>query len=577
EVAIWIDGKQAKTFEVDPAEGAKSFDVGVQGLIGESREFRTRITAGDHSIAASILHLYDGLPPMFKGPNPSTRPTPPPPDYDKIFKIRPNATPAQLAKRKLRIEALKNHIPQVNSANVSYIEVIGPYNEAKGPSEASLKKIYVCGHLDGNHGPDCAREIVTNLARRAFRHPVTPSGVQPYLRLVSMVRNQGGSFDEGISVALQAILVSPDFLFRIERDPANEAPGETHPISQYELASRLSYFLWSSMPDGELMRCAQEGTLRNPQVLAAQVRRMLRDPKSDALVENFGGQWLEFRRLESVEPDHNQFPRFDEYLRMSMQKETELFLESIVHEDRSILDLIDGKYTFLNERLADFYGIPGVKGPEFRRVDLTNDPERGGVLTQASVLTVSSYATRTSPVLRGKWILDNILNDPPPPPPPGVSNLNLEEVGTSMSLRDQMEEHRKNPACASCHQKMDPLGFGLSNYNAIGHWRTADGRFPIDASGTLPDGRSFVGSQGLKKILLGDRAAFAQCVTEKLLTYALGRGLERYDNGTVKAIVNDLGTKDYRFSALVLDIVNSLPFQQRSTDRVKGEEVEAKR
>ncbi len=338
----------------------------------------------------------------------------------------------------------------------------------------------------------------------------------------------------------------------------------THPVNQYELASRLSYFLWSSMPDDELMECAAKGTLRKPAVLAAEVRRMLKNPKSAALAENFGGQWLEFRALESLEPDRDLYPEFDEYLRISMEKETEMFIESIMHEDRSILDFLDGKYTFVNERLAKFYNIPGVKGPEFRRVDLSGNPQRGGVLGQASVLAVSSYATRTSPVLRGKWILENIINDPPPPPPPGVPNLDVAEVGTSVSLRQQMEKHRSNAICASCHQRMDPLGFGLENYNAIGEWRSHDGKFEIDSSGLLPDGSSFKGPEGLKHVLAGDPDTFARCITEKLLTYALGRGLERYDRPTVQSIVRQLSANQYRFSSLVLAIVNSMPFQMQN-------------
>jgi len=298
------------------------------------------------------------------------------------------------------------------------------------------------------------------------------------------------------------------------------------------------------------------------------VRRMLKDPKSRALVENFGGQWLELRRLESAKPDRELFPQFSEYLRMSMRRETEMFFESIVREDRSILDFINGDFTFLNEQLARFYNIPDVKGPEFRRVALTRETQRGGILTQASVLTVSSYATRTSPVLRGKWILENLLNAAPPPPPPDVPNLDESKVASSASLRQQLEEHRKNTTCASCHSRMDPLGFGLENFDAIGGWRADDKKQPIDASGTLPDGRSFKGASELKVILQGDRNAFAECLTEKLLTYALGRGLERYDKPTVKKIASSLATSNYRFSSLVLEIVNSMPFQKRRGEKL---------
>lgn len=316
------------------------------------------------------------------------------------------------------------------------------------------------------------------------------------------------------------------------------------------------------MPDDELLRCADQGRLKKPEVLAAQVERLLKDPKSRALVESFGGQWLELRKLESVKPDRERFPEFEEYLLRSMRRETELFFDNILRQDLSILDFLDGNYTFLNERLAQFYKIAGVTGTEFRKVDLTGT-ERGGVLTQASVLTVSSYATRTSPVLRGKWILENLLNAPPPPPPPDVPNLDEARIGQSASMREQLEQHRKNATCASCHARMDPLGFGLENFDATGAWRTQDGKFPVDASGTLPDGRSFKGPQELRAILRADRTAFTEGLTEKLLTYALGRGLERYDKPAVKKIASLVAAENYRFSSLVLEIVRSLPFQMR--------------
>jgi hypothetical protein len=452
-----------------------------------------------------------------------------------------------------------------NDARISVLEVGGPYNQMKGPSTESLKLIYKCGHLDGHHNATCARKIVANLARRAYRRPVTEQEVSQLLSLITLARRHGDSLEEGLVLALEAMLVSPSFLFRIEKGMAAAEPGAAHPISEHELASRVSYFLWSSMPDDEMLGCADRGILKQPGVLAAQDKRMLKDPKSRALAENFGGQWLELRKLESVKPDGKRFPEFDEYLLMSMRRETELFFEEVVRQDQSVLNFIDGNYTFLNERLAQFYKIGGITGPEFRKVDLTGT-ERGGVLTQASVLTVSSYATRTSPVLRGKWILENFLNAPPPPPPPDVPNLDESRVGQSASLREQLEQHRKNTTCASCHARMDPLGFGLENFDAIGAWRTHDGKFPIDSSGTLPDGRSFKGPQELKAILKADRAAFAEGMTEKLLTYALGRGLESYDRPTVKQIAGKLAAEDYRFSTLVLEIVGSLPFQMRRGD-----------
>jgi hypothetical protein len=383
------------------------------------------------------------------------------------------------------------------------------------------------------------------------------------VRLASTARAQGDSFEDALSLSIQAILVSPDFLFRIERDPP--AAETARRIGPHELASRLSYFLWASMPDAELRRCADLGTLRQPAVLAAQVRRMLKDEKVRSFVQAFGGQWLQFRALESVSPDRERFPDFDNGLRLSMQRETELFLGTIVREDRSVLDLIDGHYTFLNERLARHYGIAGVTGPEFRRVELPVAGRRSGVLTQGSVLTVSSYATRTSPVLRGKWILENVLAAPPPDPPAGTPRLDESKISESGSLRQQMEAHRRNATCAACHSKMDPLGFGLENYDGVGAWRSADGKYPIDASGALPDGRSFHGPDDMKQILKGDREAFALCITEKMLTYALGRGLEGYDRRAVSALVDAAGRRDDRFSALIIEIVKSDPFQKRTT------------
>jgi hypothetical protein len=317
------------------------------------------------------------------------------------------------------------------------------------------------------------------------------------------------------------------------------------------------------MPDAELLREARAGRLRQPAVLDVQVARMLRDPKSAALVENFAGQWLQFKNIDVVRPDMERFPQFDDGLRLAMRRETELFIQDVVRNDRSVLDLLTANDTFVNERLARFYGIPNVTGPEFRRVDISGTPRGGGILSQASVLTVSSYSTRTSPVLRGKWILENLLNAPPPAPPPGVPPLDESKAGQSATLRKQMEEHRKNAVCASCHSRMDPLGFGLENFNAIGAWRTEDGKFPVDASGALPDGRSFSGPAELKTLLKQDRDIFTRAVTEKLLIYALGRGLERYDRPTAGAIAAQVASHDYRFSALVTGIVNSLPFQKR--------------
>jgi hypothetical protein len=444
-----------------------------------------------------------------------------------------------------------------NDARVSYLEIGGPYAQTPGPSAESREKIFICGHPRGRHVAGCASRIVGNLASRAFRRPVAPAETARYTALFRQARQRGESFDEGIVVALQAVLVSPDFLFRLEHDRA-----ATGPITQHELATRLSYFLWAGMPDAALRAKADAGALRRPEVLRAEVERMLRDPRAISLVREFGGQWLQFRGLENVKPDVEKFPDFDTYLRMSMREETERFFRRIVGEDRSILEFLDAKYTYMNERLARHYGVAGISGPAFRLVALT-DPNRGGVLTHGSVLTVSSYSTRTSPVLRGKWVLDNLLDAPPPDPPPNVPIIDEAAIGEKATQREQLEAHRANPTCAACHRRMDPLGFGLENFDAIGKWRTEDGKFAVDSSGTLPDGRTFSGPRELTSILSSEREAFAKALTSKMLTYALGRGLEPYDRRTVRMIARTLPDYDYRFSGLVLEIVKSPAFQMR--------------
>ncbi|MCU1274416.1 MAG: hypothetical protein JWO48_1847 [Bryobacterales bacterium] len=515
----WLDGKQIQTFPVPT-------DADTPRIA----ELRVHVPAGEHELNATLVH------------DDSRPDAPPDPDDPKEKKEKKKIKP--------------------RDPFVDRIEINGPYNPHSRPLTTSHKRILICGHAEGQHRPECARLIVAELARRAYRDPVTDEQIAALVRFVDMAQKHGDSFEQGIRVALKAILVSPHFLFRIENDPNPNNPAASHRVDDFELASRLSYFLWSSMPDEKLFRLAGEHKLHKADVVTAQVRRMLLDPKSVALVDNFAGQWLELRNLDSVKPDPDRFPNFDEDLRKAMREETRLFFGAVIQEDRSILDFIDGKFTFLNERLAKHYGIPGVAGPEFRRVALTGD-ERSGILTQASVLTVSSYPTRTSPVLRGKWILDNLLNDPPPPPPPGVPNLNETDIGTTASLRQQLEQHRANPACASCHTRMDPLGFGLENYDAIGQWRSQDGKFKIDSTGTLPGGKTFVTPAELKVILKSDRDAFARCLTEKMLTYALGRGLERYDQPAVNLMCRRLAAGDYRFSRLVLEIVRSLPFEMR--------------
>ncbi len=559
--ALWVDGTRVGEQALDPSLGA-GFEPGEQELSGRRVEFRLKLKAGEHWIAGTPLRLFDGLPASFGGPMPSTLPPPPKPE----FKPRPGMTAEQIEFARKRFEARLTERMAVNTPRVGGIEVIGPYAYAGEPSAESRARIFTCRHT-GPHVAACRLPIVSQLARRAFRRPVTKDEAVKLAALAEQAERETGSFEEGLALALQAILVSPDFLFRIERgEPQLLTSRRTAPVgirlTQHELASRLAYFLWASMPDAALSAAADRGALRQPAVLAAQVKRMLADSRSATLGEHFAGQWLQVRALESASPDREKFPDFDHYLRTSMRRETEMFIAAIVREDGSILDILDGKFTFLNERLARHYGIGGVTGTEFRRVALPIDGVRGGVITQASVLTVSSYATRTSPVLRGRWILDNILAAPPPEPPPDIPSLDT-GVDSTKSVRQQLEQHRADPTCASCHKRMDPLGFGLENFDAVGAWRTLDGKVAIDASGTLPDGRTFTGPKELRTILVSERDAFARAITGKLMTYALGRGLERTDRRDVAKMAKAIAAEKYRFSSVVLQIVNSPAFQMR--------------
>jgi mono/diheme cytochrome c family protein len=412
------------------------------------------------------------------------------------------------------------------------------------------------------------RQVVRRLASRAFRRPVRPEELDRLAALAESARKGGDSFERSVQLTVEAMLVSPWFLFRVELDPPAAGSGGVRLLDEHELASRMSYFLWSSMPDGELFDLAAKGLLRKH--LDGQVRRMLKDPKSRALVENFAGQWLQLRNLDTAAPDRRQFPAFNEELRRAMRIETEMLFAAVLGEDRSVLDLLDADYTFVNEPLARLYGLPNVAGSEFRRVSLALTP-RGGVLTHASVLTVTSNPTRTSPVKRGKWILETILGEPPPDPPPNVPQLKEDrKAAASASLRERLEQHRKDPGCAACHRVMDALGFGMENFDPVGAWRTSDGQFPIDASGTLPDGASFNGPEQLRAVLRGQgKEKFARCLTEKLLTYALGRGLEPPDGCTVDRIVKKLPEDQHRFSSLVVEIIRSDPFQKRRVQERK--------
>jgi hypothetical protein len=404
--------------------------------------------------------------------------------------------------------------------------------------------------------------IVGTLARRAWRRPVTKMEVASLTKFVALAKANGQNTEQGIQLALQAMLVSPHFLFRVERDPNPNDAAKSHPVTDLELASRLSYFLWSSMPDDELLTLAEAGKLHGAETLDAQVKRMLADPRSAAIADNFAGQWLELRNLDSVKPDPQKFPEWNSELRDAMRQETKLFFDYILRENRPMSEFLDARYSFLNERLAKHYGIEGVKGPEFRKVDLTTD-QRGGILSHASVLTVSSYPTRTSVVIRGKYILNNILGSPPPPAPPDVPQLDESSVGATASLRQQMEKHRANAMCASCHNKMDGLGFGLENYDGIGKWRTLDGKFPVDAKGTLPNGTTFGTPAEMRSLMKQQLPQFARAVVEKMLTYSLGRGVGPADRRVVDGITSKLEAGGYPFQTMIYEIVRSLPFQAR--------------
>ena len=445
---------------------------------------------------------------------------------------------------------------------VDYIEIEGPLRAPDEAATETHRRIFFREHGEG-YDEEAARQILRRFASRAYRRPAEDEEVARLVELGRSEADAGMPFEEALKLPLAAVLVSPHFLFRVELDRQADAPDGSYALNDYELASRLSYFLWSSMPDDELFRLAHGGRLREPGMLEAQVRRMLADEKSRAFVDNFAGQWLQLRSLENVAPAAGTFPDFDEPLRAAMRRETEMYFAAIVAEDCSVLELLDADYTFVNERLARHYGLEGIAGEEFRRVSLPDD-RRGGVLTQASVLTITSNPTRTSPVKRGKWILDNILGTPPPPPPAAVEPLvEGDQAALSGTLRQRTEQHREKQSCAVCHAQMDPLGFGLENFDGIGGWRTQDGAFAIDASGELPGGESFRGPAELREILRGRQDDFVRCLTEKMLTYSLGRGLEYYDQCTVRDIAAALAEDDYRFSRLVIAIAASEPFQRR--------------
>jgi hypothetical protein len=541
ELEVTIDGNRVGLFPVTrpAARGAPGYETASRDPEAGLRA-RVAVTAGPHDVTAAFLKKTSAL-----------------------------------IEEDLRQPFQKPYLNQVYRPQVGSVTITGPLNPRPRPQEdtPSRKRVLVCHPANPSEELSCARTIATTLARRAYRRPVTDADVVPLLDFYKQGAGDGG-FETGIEMVIRRLLLSVEFLFRIERDPtattdsSGDAPEPAGPttyrIGGIELASRLSFFLWSSIPDDELIEAGASGRLSDARVLEQQVRRMLRDPRAEALVTNFAGQWLYLRNLAASRPDEVLFPDFDEDLRIALRRETELFFGGIIREDRSVLELIKADYTYLNERLARHYGIPHIYGSHFRRVTLSADTVRGGLLGQGSVLTVTSHANRTSPVQRGKWLLENILGSPPPPPLPNVPPLDdARQKNKAASVRELMEQHRANPTCASCHKVMDPLGFALEHFDAVGRWRTRDGATPIDASAELPDGSTFTGVNGLRAALLERSNLFVTTLTEKLMIYALGRGLEYYDAPTVRAIVRDAARRDHRFTALVLGIVNGTPFQMR--------------
>lgn len=548
QVEVTLDGKRVQLFTVTPNRN-QSLQYYADEAVDKDLHVRVPVQAGPHELGVTFPRKTFALPETERQP------------YQAHFNM--------------------DRHPRIQPAVYS-VSVTGPFDAGGAADTPSRRRIFVCRPdsalratsrlaeaerrrpARASEEANCAKTILSTVARRAYRRAVTDADLQVPLAFYTEARAAEG-FDAGIEMALRAILASTEFLFRIERDPRNVAPNTAYRVSDVELASRLSFFLWSSAPDEELLGLAIGGKLKEPAVLEQQVRRMLADPRSQALVTNFAGQWLYLRNLAAVNPDPRMFPDFDDNLRQAFRRETELFFESIVKEDRDVLDLLRARYTFVNERLARHYGIPNVYGSRFRRVMLGEGSVRGGLLGQGSILTVTSYANRTSPVLRGKWILENIIGTPPPPPPPNVPPLTDNGAGGKvLSMRERMAQHRANPACSGCHQLMDPAGLSMENFDAIGRWRTrTEAGTAVDASGGLPGGSTFEGMAGLRSALLSRPELFVSTVSEKLLTYALGRGLEYYDAPSVRAIARDARSHDYRFSSLVLGIVKSGPFQMR--------------
>jgi len=526
QLEVTIDGERARLITLNPRSGlgqGQGYDSE-----GQAQEVRVPVSAGPHTVGVTFVRRSGALAETLREPF-----------------LAPHAEGA----------------PRSQPA-IASVTITGPLNARGVENTPSRQRIFTCRPQAASTESACARQILSALGRRAYRRPISDAELTELLKFYADGRS-GATFDAGIELALRRVLMSPEFLFRVERAPAGGAKGTAYRISDFDLASRLSFFIWSSIPDDQLLDAAAAGTLKTPAALRKQVQRMLADPRANALSDNFAGQWLQLRTLEGSSPNEYLFPNFGENLRRDFRRETELFFESILHDNRSVLDFITADYTFVNERLARHYGMPNVYGSHFRRVTLT-DPNRRGLLGHGSFLTLTSMADRTTVVGRGKWILDNLLGAPPPPPPANVPPLDeSQSVRASLSLRERMEQHRANPVCASCHARMDPIGFALENFDATGKWRTREGDKPINAAAVLPDGARFDGPAGLRTWLLSQREQIVAASTEKLLTYALGRGLEHYDQPAVRRIVRDAAVSNYQFQSLILGVATSTPFQMR--------------
>lgn len=527
EMEFVLDRKHVASLTVKPPVNNE-----VDEKVDANLKVRINVTAGPHDLGVTFLQNPFALPETRRQP------------YQAHYNLHrhPRLSPA-----------------------IYQVSITGPYNPKGAGDTPSRQRIFVCRPKGAADEDDCAKKILSGLLRRAYRRPVEDADLDRSMRFYGQGL-AGGDFEAGIEMALSALLVNPRFLFRVEQDPPGIAPKTAYRVSDLDLASRLSFFLWASVPDDELLDLAARGKLHDADVFEKQVRRLLADRRAGSnLASNFAAQWLHLRNLESITPDLRLFPDFDNNLRRAFRQETELFVESVLREDRSVLELLQADYTFLNERLAKHYDIPHVYGDRFRRVELGNDRQRGGLLRHGSILTVTSYATRTSPVIRGKWVLENLLGTPPPPPPGNVPSLKDNTVAANLPIRARLAEHRNNVACAGCHRLIDPVGFGLEQFDAVGRWRAFEEGRPVDAAGGLPDGSEFAGASGLEQALLQRPELFVRTLTEKLFTFALGRAPEESDAPAIRGIVREARTDQYRFSSLILALTKSVPFQMRQS------------